>query len=595
MKDLFKRSIKKTLNVSKKAVIKNKHAHKYALKIKNSILSLDSNSEVYDYYKYFPTIPEYVEQTKLQLSFKHRPLISIVMPTYNTNEVFLRDCIESVRIQSYDNWELCIADDASPNKGVTKILEEYSKKDSRIKYRVRSINGHISAATNSAITIASGEYIALLDHDDLLWPNALYEIVQVINNNPDADLIYSDEDKIDGEGLNHSYPFFKPDWSPEFLESCNYITHFTCIRTSIVKSIGGFRVGYEGAQDWDLFIRIAEKTQKIYHIPKILYSWRIHEESTAYNTDTKPYVYEAQRKLLEDHIRRVGINGLVTQGLVKQHSRIKYIQKKEPRVCLFIYDNNFQNTISYIDSLVTQKSYIKDITIINSTEAVKETIESNKINNVQYVNSNWEVDRVATLNKLYNKSSGKYIVYIDTICKLNDSEDWLDSLLGDLLIDGVGAVGGLVVESNSDTIISAGITLKANYVPSFLLRGGNINDPHYMRSLHGRSRRNVLALDDKLYAFNTKYFRKLNGFNKLDGNTYVVDYCLRLNDIGIRCVYNPYVKVSVNTKDNVHRHIWENIKNQSLPGVWKQYSNKDPYFNKNYSKDNTNFTEKKGI
>jgi glycosyltransferase involved in cell wall biosynthesis len=209
---------------------------------------------------FFPTIHDYYRQQH-DATLQEGPLISILLPTYNTPEAYLRECIESIIIQSYPRWELCIADDNSKDKQVVRIIKEYQEQDDRIKLIERPVNGHISEATNSALTLASGEFVGLMDHDDTLWPNALYEIVCVIHENKTVDFIYSDEDKIDSTGKLHSYPFLKPDFSPEFLESCNYITHFSCIRRTVMESAGGFRKGYEGAQDWDLFIRITEKNR----------------------------------------------------------------------------------------------------------------------------------------------------------------------------------------------------------------------------------------------------------------------------------------------------------------------------------------------
>ena len=219
-----------------------------------------------------------------------RPLISILLPTYNTDPAYLTKCIESVLAQTYDNWELCISDDASPSQETRDVIKRFVKKYSNIYATFNKTNGHISVSSNVALKMAKGEFISLLDHDDILPPSALFEAVKVINERPDVDLIYTDEDKVDGDG-NHIEPFFKPDWSPNFLNSCNVITHFATIRATVMKRIGGFTIGTHGAQDWDLFLRITQQTQNVYHIPKILYHWRKSETSTAMNADSKPYAY----------------------------------------------------------------------------------------------------------------------------------------------------------------------------------------------------------------------------------------------------------------------------------------------------------------
>ena len=236
----------------------------------------------------------------------YRPLISVVVPTYNTDLVFLRDCLESVMAQVYENWELCIVDDASSDSRVRDIIKEYSLIDGRIKYKFLKTNRHIAGATNEAIKMVTGEYVALFDHDDVLWPNALFEVVRALNDDNSIDFLYSDEDKITKDRKDYGAPFFKPDWNPDFLHSVNYITHLAVVRKTLLDKVGGPKKEYNGAQDWDLFLRITSATDRIHHIPTVLYSWRIHDQSTAKSTDSKPYVIEAQRKAIHDDLTRRG-------------------------------------------------------------------------------------------------------------------------------------------------------------------------------------------------------------------------------------------------------------------------------------------------
>ena len=233
---------------------------------------------------------------------KYKPLISIVIPVYNVKREYLEECIDSVLNQTYDNFEICIADDCSTNEETVNTLKEYEKRDKRIKVVYRKTNGHISEATNSAIEIASGEFIGLLDNDDILDEYALYEVVLKLNENKDLDMIYTDEDKLNSNG-EYSYPNFKPDWSPDTFNSSNYICHFTVLRKSIVNKIGGFRSEYNGSQDYDLFLRFTEQTNKICHIPRILYHWRVIEGSTAAAGSNKNYAYEAGILALEDSFK----------------------------------------------------------------------------------------------------------------------------------------------------------------------------------------------------------------------------------------------------------------------------------------------------
>src|SRR4029079_13505447 len=230
-----------------------------------------------------------------------KPLISVLMPVYNTNPQWLVEAIESVQRQLYPYWELCIADDASTDPHIRSMLDRYASADSRIKVTLRPTNGHISAASNTALKAATGEYVALMDHDDVLAEHALFWVAEVIANNPNAEFIYSDEDKVDTKG-NRSTPYFKCDWNPELFLSHNMICHLGVYRTAMVRELGGFREGFEGAQDYDLALRSIERIapKQIIHIPRVLYHWRMHQGSTAAGLAAKPYAFEAGRKAISE-------------------------------------------------------------------------------------------------------------------------------------------------------------------------------------------------------------------------------------------------------------------------------------------------------
>ncbi|AFH59668.1 glycosyltransferase family 2 protein [Paenibacillus caseinilyticus] len=231
-------------------------------------------------------------------AFEYKPLISVLLPVYNVKEEYLVECIESVLRQYYENWELCIADDCSEYTYIKGLLNEYSNKDKRIKVVFRSQNGHISANSNTALELVNGEFTALLDNDDKLQPFALYEVVKALNDQPGADLLYSNEDKLINN--KRKVPFLKPGWDKNLLLEFNYLCHLVVYRTDILKRIGGFRVGFEGAQDWDLALRFTDETNHVYHIPKILYHWRITDTSTSLNEKIKPYVKTAQKRTIKE-------------------------------------------------------------------------------------------------------------------------------------------------------------------------------------------------------------------------------------------------------------------------------------------------------
>jgi len=535
-------ALKLSFNIVKKVVNSNKHTKKIARKAKDQVISYVHHAtqrELYNLSSFYPTIEQYYfQQRDIKAS---DPLISILLPTYNTPEIYLRECIESIIVQSYPNWELCISDDNSSDKSVVRIINEYIKRDNRIKLVERPKNGHISKATNSALEIAQGEFVSLMDHDDILWPNALYETILAIRDNPKVDLIYTDEDKIDGTGKIHSYPFLKPDFSPEFLESCNYITHFSTIRRTLMNDINGFRAGYEGAQDWDLFIRIGEKTDKIIHLPKILYSWRIHENSTASDTDAKPYVYEAQRKLLEDHVERQGKSGQVVTGIIKQHRTIKYVPRGGSLLTVIITTDN-----------PVKMNKIKDIIFASNPGADYEVVERSSMQGTH----------------LDDAIKGTSVMVInDEILSLSD--DWARLALADTQINNVGIVYPVLLKDDLATIRSAGagIGYGAKSVVN-MLEDMPLQDDHYTRGLYAKSRRNVSAGADSVYAVSKAFYKKY-----FKESVSSVDVAVGSLKDGYRHVYTPYIQVST-----VDTPVYEN------DNAYVGYA--DTYLNENFNKSN---------
>ncbi len=280
-----------------------------------------------------------VAELKQQLTqIDKTPLISVLMPVYNTPERLLREAIESVRAQIYENWELCIADDCSTRPRVRSVLNEYAQRDPRIKVVFRDKNGHISQASNSALELVTGEWVAMLDHDDVLRPHALAEIVLEVGRHPDAELIYSDEDKIDSEGRRYD-PCFKPDFSRELFRSQNYLNDLTVHPAENIRAVGGWRPGFEGSQDYDLNLRIFERiaADRIRHIPKVLYHWRAVEGSTALDGSQKSYAYVAGLRALEEHVERMGLPAKAEEGPGTPCYRLRFfVPEPQPLVSLIV-------------------------------------------------------------------------------------------------------------------------------------------------------------------------------------------------------------------------------------------------------------------
>ena len=295
--------------------------------------------------------------------FAYEPLISIVIPLYNTPLSYLEELLQSIIGQTYPNWQLCLAD-GSPKDQVQRYLEENHGKENRITYERLKKNGGISENTNQALHLAKGEYIMLSDHDDVLERNALYEIVKAINSDKKPDIIYTDEDKVRGDGLEHFQPHFKPDFSPDLLRSNNYICHFFVARRILIEKIGGFSSAFDGAQDHDFIFRCTEQAGKIHHIPEILYHWRTHQSSTADNPESKLYAFEAGKRAVEANLHRCGLKGQVSHTKDYGFYRVKYQVQGTPLVSIIIPNKDAREDLEKCVHSILEKSTYQNIEIL---------------------------------------------------------------------------------------------------------------------------------------------------------------------------------------------------------------------------------------
>ncbi len=528
--------MKKTLGILKKVYFSAPGSQKMAAKIVSVMAPglVRRDQLPYSLGGKYPSIWEYRQQLDQSKDFQHKPLISVLLPTYNTPSNYLKECIESVLAQSYNNWELCIADDNSTDNKVREIIKDFENIDKRIRSIFRETNGHISEASNSCLDLAKGEYCLLLDHDDILWPNALFEVVKAINADPKTEFIYSDEDKIGEDSSSHFYPFFKPDWSPDFLESCNYVTHLACIKTSLIEKVGGFRKGYEGAQDWDLFIRIAETNPVVVHIPKILYSWRVHLNSTAHNTDSKPYVYQAQSRLLEDHIARSGINARIDRGIIRQHRAVVYV--KSP---------------NYKDVEILVMAPKEEATQLASWSHIKNIPNRRFLDDFSLAkNTNNDSFDPGVVQQALKSTKADYLVVFDpSISRL--STDWLDFLIGELKKEGVAAVGPKIT-NESGAVLTAGMTTNPHMDEIDLFHGMPNSGGVGVQHLYRDSKRNVAAVYGGLIALKSKAVSP-DMIDVTMGSYWDVDLCVGLRAGGQRIVYTPYPLVIA---QNLRPRVW---------------------------------------
>ena len=572
--------------------------------------------------------------------FTYAPKISVVVPMYNTDEKFFQDLIESLNNQTYANWELCLAD-GSPKKN--ENLEKYYEKNKKIKYNFLGKNEGISENTNEAIKMATGDYVGFLDHDDILSEEALFQVVKVINQDLKTDFIYTDEDKID-ENYERFEPYFKPDYSPETLECNNYITHFVVVKKEIIEKIGKLNSEFNGAQDFDFVLRATKVANKITHISKVLYHWRVHKNSTAYIADTKNYAFEAGKKVIEADLKREGKSATVEFGQeVPGIYKIKYEVIGNPKVSILIPNKDniklLKKCITSILKFTTYENY--EINIIENNSEKKETFKyyeelvknskikilnfnkhtvfdingekslENKTLNKDLEKNNIEknIENIETKeNELQKVSEFNYSALINFGVKNVDAEfvlqlnndtklitkDWLEIFIGYAQNSEIGAVGARLYYEDK-TIQHAGIIVGVSGIAGNAL----VNLPYGKHAYFGReaATRNVLAVTGAcLFARRSLYYEV--GF--MDEKEFKVafndvDFCLKLYENGYRNVYNPYIELihyeSKSRGYEISEEKEERFEKEAnnFKRKWSKYIKYDPYYNKNLSRKTVNY------
>ena len=376
--------------------------------------------------------------------FSYNPLLSVIIPVYNVKREYLVECLESILKQSYPNFEIILIDDNSSNIETLNTLKEYEN-NSKIKIKYRKTNGMISVASNDGIKLAKGEFLVLVDNDDKLDQNAFYYLVEALNKDKTLDFIYTDEDKMDIHG-KYFEPHFKPDYSPDTLMGMNYICHLSCLRTSLVREVGGFRKEYDGSQDYDLFLRILDKTKKIYHVPRILYHWRETPSSTSLALGNKSYAYIAGKKALEDTLKRRNIKGEVLDNPTSSTYLIKY-KHDNPKVSIIIPMKDKVNlTKVCIDSLYNKNTYQNfEIIIVDNNSTEEETLNyfnalKKEHDNVKILTIKEEFNYSRLNNLAIKETTGDYILLLNNDTEVLD-KDFLDYMVGYASRDHVGCVG----------------------------------------------------------------------------------------------------------------------------------------------------------
>ena len=542
--------------------------------------------------------PRLATMLKLQETssvFQFHPLISVVMPVYNPSPKILDEAIRSVRMQSYPYFELCIADDVSLDPQIRSLVKKHAHEDGRIKYIFRELNGHISEATNSALQMATGDFFALLDHDDKLHPLALYYVAEEIIAHPDAEVIYSDEDKLDVSGRRIS-PYFKPDFNYDLFLSQNMISHLGVYRTATVRAIGGFRIGFEGSQDYDLALRVLDhiEPQQIYHIPRILYHWRISDYSVAAQIYEKPYAFEAARRAIGEHLKRKGVDAFVYAIPRFSAYRVKYaLPVPQPSVEIIIFSEGpsamLRDCVKAILTATRYDNYIISLLINEQDGALDLSWISilDEKHRVAIVQNDPKILQAEAVNRQAKNSRTDLICILDE--KIQDySAEWLSELISHAVRPGVGAAGPKILKSKGNHVYSAGMVLGIRDLTSNLFFDMPAHDPGYFG--WAELQRDTTILSPACFIVRRSHYLDVGGFaDTLCSQHYMcIDFFLRLHEKGLRNIYEPYSSVTYSSHDSTGADVDKDMDYGKLNGdqeyikaQWQAWIDHDPSFNPN--------------
>ncbi len=518
-------------------------------------------------------------------TFKRRPLISVVTPVFRPAPADLERAIASVRAQSYENWELLLADDATGAEEVAAVLARAAQSDTRIRVTALPAHGGISAASNAALGQATGEYIALLDQDDELSEDALFHVIDAINRDPEAGFLYSDEDKLDAAGTRYD-PFFKPDWSPDLLLSEDYCGHLLVARRDLVEQAGGFRSEYDGAQDYDLILRLSALTQKVAHIPRVLYHWRAAPGSAAAEAEAKPYAIEAGGRAIEDHLQRSGSGGTVTAGCGPGRWRVHYPVPAGSRVTILIPSGgNVAALRACLDSLAARTAYTDyEVLVIDNSHGsrIERLVRGRGIRCLD-----WR-GRPFNYSAMNNAAAGKCLTPL--LLFLNDDVEaldagWLEAMVELGVRPEAGAIGARLLYPDG-RIQHAGVAL------DILESGG-----HVFRGLGGSAHhyfdfpdviRNVSAVTGACMLVRAAAFDQAGGFDetRFPVSFNDVDLCLRLARLGLRNLYTPYAVLQHREALSRARRnlVYDPAGLAALRARWKDLLDRDPYYSPNLTR-----------
>ena len=572
-----------------------------AYKIKSKLTHKEGNTYENWRAKYLPS-PEELQRQREDV-FEAGPLFSLVVPLYKTKPQYLREMIDSVTAQTYGNWELCMALAASGEEdaALLSILAEYAGRDARIHYQVLPENGGIAENTNAALAMASGDYLVPVDHDDLVPENALYEFASAIRRDDTIDMLYSDEDKVSMDGRHFFEPHFKPDFDLDLLCSVNYICHLLAVRKDVAERAGSYQSAFDGAQDLDFILRCSEQAKKIYHVPKILYHWRCHMDSTASNPESKLYAFEAGRRAIEEHYRRLGIPARVENASFYGMYRTIYEWKEEPLISIIIPNKDHAEDLKLCLDSIFEKSDYRNFEVVfvenNSTEpesfACYKELEAGHENvRVVYYEGGFNYSKINNFGAAACR--GDYFLLLNNDTEMIDG-GCIREMLGYCMREDVGIVGAKLLYAD-DTIQHAGVILGFGGTAGHAFIGKSRYDTGYF----GR----ILCAQDYSAVTAACMMTKREAFEAVGGMTEElavafndVDYCLKVRKHGWLVVYDPYAEMhhyeskSRGYEDSPEKVERFNGEVEILLSRWRDWIEQgDPYYNPNLTLDNSDFS-----
>lgn len=537
-----------------------------------------------------PNDKELLKQEKYK--FEYNPKISILIPMYNTDESFFYELIDSLKRQTYRNFEACLVDGSNQkNENYNKYIEN----DSRFKYKFLGYNNGISENTNEALNMSTGEYIALLDHDDLLPPFSLFEIVKCINENLDVEFIYTDEDIIDSKNKRKN-PHFKPDYSPDTLRSYNYICHFSVFKKSLLDKIGNLRKKYDGAQDYDLILRATENTDKIKHISKVLYHWRAHNNSTSANVNSKSYAFIAGKEVIKSHLERQGIDAEVQALETPGTYKVEYKLLTQPLVSIIIPNKDSILDLKKCLNSILKSTYKNfEVIIVENNSESKEIFEyykeiEKKFKNIKVTklkDKGFNFSKIVNYGRSFAK--GDYLLLLNNDVQVINN-NWIEEMLGICMQKNVGIVGAKLLYPD-DTVQHAGVVIGVGGVAGHIHKNIDDSDPGYF------SRANIInnfsAVTAACMMIKAKIYDEVNGFDeRIQVAFNDVDFCMKVRENGYLIVYTPFSKL--------YHYESKSRGEEDTPEKKKRFANEiklfqskwynqllkgDPYFNKNFRLD----------